>query len=664
MGSLTTVLSQYLEQGKWRELINLYKQTRTQGFQPNSFTFTSLLKFCISLPFPLHQGKSLHAQTIKSGFVESDGYVLNSLITMYAQCDLLFNARRVFDGISVPNLVNWNTIISSFFRAGECDGAREIFDRMKGIQYPNDITWSAMISGYTQNYQAKEALCAFKQMRGECNELGIGLSPNGYTIASVFSACGQLRDLVIGEQVHGYTVKISAYIENDVFVGCALLDVYGRCYRQELAKLVFDSMVEKCVVAWSTLIATYVRNSCPSYAIEAFRDMVSKGEEPNYVTLSTLITACGELSNLVLGKELHGFIMRKGDMKQDVIVSTSLIDMYGKCHYMIYAQRILEKSTLECSPTPMWNATISGYVENNCYKEAWEVFRSMNQAGGSSPNSVTMAIALPLCTRLSMLLHGKEVHCYALKSGLDDELLVGNSLLDMYTKCGKLHLAENHFKKMIKRNTVSWTAMIDGYGMHGDGEGAIKIFECLVRDNDVKPDHVTFVALISSCSHAGRVEEGLKYFQTMSEDYGIVPTEEIYGSVVDLLARAGRLNEAKSFIANMPIEPGANVWGAFLGACKIHGNVTDAEHAAEKLLGLEPKEGGFRKLLSSVYSDIGSLDRVAEGTDYQCFGQGTKTFAVRLTMFLFRCNKPYSGPIYTPRPAELLTNSRLPLGSD
>ncbi|PIA42861.1 hypothetical protein AQUCO_02000365v1 [Aquilegia coerulea] len=554
MGSITTLLNSYIEKGKWRELTTLYKQTRKHGFQPNSFTFTSLLKFCSSLPLPLHQGKSLHADTIKSGFVESDSYVINGLMTMYAQCDSIFYARKVFDEIPVPSLVNWNTIISSFFRAKECDGAREIFDRMREIQYPNDIT-------------------------------------------CVFYACGQLLDIGIGEQVHGYTIKISTYIENDVFVGWALIDLYGRCCREELARLVFDSMIEKCVVAWSVLIGTYVRNECPSHAIEAFREMVFAGAQPNHVTLSTLITACANLPNLIIGKELHGFIIRRRDMKADVFVSTSLIDMYGKCGYMVYAQRILEKdkSSLNCIITPMWNATISGFVENNCFDEAWGVLRSMSQDKYTMPNSVTMAIALPLSTRSSKLLYGKELHCYSLKCGMDEEILVGNSLLDMYSKCGKLHVAENHFKMMSKKN-----------------RGAIGAFQCMVKDKDMKPDHVTFVALISACSHAGLVEEGLKYYEAMTKEYGIVPMEENYGSVVDLLARAGHLDEAKKFIANMPIEPGANVWGALLGASKLHGNVKDAEHAAKKLGDLEPREGGFQKLLSNIYSDIGSLDRVAE----------------------------------------------------
>ncbi|KAF8390852.1 hypothetical protein HHK36_023151 [Tetracentron sinense] len=611
MGSQNALLNLYCEQGKWRELTVFYQQIRKQGFQPNSFTFSLLLKsFSSSQPSLLHQGQAIHGDATKRGFIECDRYVTNSLITMYAQFKSLHSARKVFDEIPIPSSVCWNTVISNFFRARDCTGAHELFARM---QYPNDITWSAMVAGYTQNGQAEDALRVFKQMRGELDETGSCLSPNSHTIASVLSACGQLRDLSFGEQVHGFTVIISTYVENDVFVGSILVNMYGRCGWPKLARLVFDLMVEKCVVAWSVLIATYVRNECPSLAIEAFREMVYEGAEPNYVTLTTLITACAHVLNLLLGKELHGFIVRRREIEPDIFVMTSLIDMYGKCNYMVYARRIFEKGKAYpgCNATAMWNATISGYVANNCLIEAWDVFRSMNQGDGTKPNSVTMAIVLPLCARSAWLLYGKEIHCYALKRGLDEDIQVGNGILDMYSKCGMLRLAENQFSRMTKKNPISWTSMIDGYGMHGDGESAIKVFQSMVRERDVKPDHVTFVALISACSHAGLVEEGLRYFGAMFKEYGIVPMEENYGSVVDLLARAGRLKEAKDLIATMPIKPGTNVWGALLGACRIHGDVKEAELAAESLLNLESDEAGFRKLLSSIYAETGRLDSIA-----------------------------------------------------
>ncbi|KAF6136623.1 hypothetical protein GIB67_016079 [Kingdonia uniflora] len=615
MSSLRNQLNYFCEKGKWRELAALYQEIQKQDFKPDSFTFTTLLKSTSNHHFrPLHQGRAIHADASKRGFVESDNYVANALVAMYAQCNSLHDARKVFDGIREANLanpVNWNTAISCFFRGGDHKGAYELFCLMK---CPNDITWSAVIAGYVQNGKLVDALRVFKKMRGESDEIGFCVSPYSDTIATVFSACGQLRDLCFGEQVHGYAIKISPYVENDGFVGSSLVDLYGKCSCLELAKLVFDSMVEKCVVAWSALIASYVSNGCPSRGIDIFREMVYEGPEPNYVTLSSLITACANIPNLTFGKELHGFIVRRSEFTHDAYMSTSLINMYSKCHCMICARNIFEIAinTLEFNATPVYNATIAGYVENDCQDEAWEIFRSMHQEGSATPNSVTMAIVIPLCTMSSSLHYGKEVHCYSLKSGLTENIFVGNSLLDMYSKCGKLHVAENQFKMIVKKNRITWTSMIDGYGIHGDGEGAIRIFQKMVRESDVKPDQVTFVALISACSHAGLVEEGLTYFKEMDKEYGITPLDENYGSVVDLLARAGRLDEAKSFIAAMPKKPGPSVWGALLGACKIHGEVEEAEKAAKILLKLEPKEDGFQKLLSSLYSETGMLDKREE----------------------------------------------------
>ncbi|XP_010260892.1 PREDICTED: pentatricopeptide repeat-containing protein At2g13600-like [Nelumbo nucifera] len=614
MGSPNALLNLYLEQGKWRELTAFYQRIRNQGFQPNSFTFSLLLKSFSSSHSPsLHQCQAIHADATKRGFIHSDPYVTNALVSAYARYGSLQNARKLFDEIPCPNPVCWNTVISSFFHAGDCGGAGQLFDQMKLTQNPNDITWSAMVAGYTQNGRPEDALLSFKQMGGEVDETCSCLLPNSHTITSVLSACGQLREIHFGVQVHAYTVKISTYIENDVFVGSALVDMYGRCGFQELARVVFDSMVIKCVVGWSTLIATYIRNECPSRAIETFREMASDGSEPNYVTLTTLITACADMPSLILGKELHGFIIRRG-MEPDAFVFTALIGMYGKCNYMLYARQLFEMGKIyeKCNSTAMWNSLIAGYVENNCIDEAWTLFQSMYQYGGVKPNSVTMAIVLPLCARFASLLYGKKIHCYALKNGLDEDTLVGNSLLDMYSKCGKLQYAENQFVRMTKKNRISWTSMIDGYGMHGNGKDAIRVFEGMAREKDISPDHVTFVALISACSHAGLVEEGVRYFEAMHKEYGVVPMEENYGSVVDLLARAGRLEEAKGLIASMPMEPGASVWGALLGACRINGNVEEAETAAEILFKLEPNEGGFQKLLSSIYAEKGRLDSVAE----------------------------------------------------
>ncbi|KAK2634472.1 hypothetical protein Ddye_029264 [Dipteronia dyeriana] len=98
----------------------------------------------------------------------------------------------------------------------------------------------------------------------------------------------------------------------------------------------------------------------------------------------------------------------------------------------------------------------------------------------------------------------------------------------------------------------------------------------------------------------------------MKKDCGIEPTMDHYGAMVDLLGRAGHPNEAWNFIQRMPIEPGITVFGAMLGACKIHKNVELGKKAANRLFELNPDEGGNHVLLANIYAAASVWDKVAK----------------------------------------------------
>ncbi|XP_073005796.1 pentatricopeptide repeat-containing protein At2g13600-like [Typha latifolia] len=552
----------------------------------------------------LRLGHAVHAVATRTGFLY-DPTVQASLISMYSLHGCLHDTRKLLDEMLEGNTVLWNMAISSFFRSGDCSSACQLFHLMPS---PNAVTWSAVIAGFLQNGCPQDSLQTFRKMR---REVTCVLNTSN-TIATVLSACGRLRDLNFGQQVHAYTLTVTMFADNDTFVGAALVDMYGRCGCMGLARKAFDSLLVKSVVAWSSLIANNVQNKHPLIALGIFKEMVASGAVPNNVTLTTLITACSCIPRLLYGKELHGAVLRRELLEQDMFLSTALISMYCKCGSLVYAYHILkcDGSLSGSSPTPMWNAIISEHVANDRFDDALGMIRYMGQHISNRVlfNTVTFAIVLPICGKSVSLLYGSELHCYALKNELDKDTLVGNGLLDMYFKCGKSNLATYQFDRMPNRSVVSWTMMINGYGMQGNGFGAIKVFEKMIEEGKVEPDHITFVALISACSHSGLVEEGLKYFEVMTQEFCIIPTEENYGCLVDLLARSGHIKEAKNVIKMMSVEPKANIWGAILGACRIHGSVNDAELAAKHLLQLQEKGSGFCKLLSNVYSEIGRLD--------------------------------------------------------
>ncbi|PQQ02902.1 putative pentatricopeptide repeat-containing protein [Prunus yedoensis var. nudiflora] len=225
------------------------------------------------------------------------------------------------------------------------------------------------------------------------------------------------------------------------------------------------------------------------------------------------------------------------------------------------------------------------------------------------PNAVTIASMLSVCAQLSVMMLCKEVHGYLLRKEFESNILVSNSLITTYAKCGDISSSWAIFEKMPERNEVSWNSILLGLGMHGHADETFGLFERMEAAG-MKPDRVTFTALLSACSHAGRVEEGLKYFKRMVQDYKIEPQLEQYTCMVDLLGRAGHLSHAYDIILTMPCGPDDRIWGSLLGSCKIHGDERLAEIVADHIFELDPTSIGYRTLLANLYEDYGKWNEV------------------------------------------------------
>lgn len=91
----------------------------------------------------------------------------------------------------------------------------------------------------------------------------------------------------------------------------------------------------------------------------------------------------------------------------------------------------------------------------------------------------------------------------------------------------------------------------------------------------------------------------------MHHDFGVTAKPEHYTCMIDLLGRAGRLDEAVSLMKDMPFEPDSTMWGALLGASRIHRNSELGRSAAEKIFELEPENAGMYVLLSNIYASSG-----------------------------------------------------------
>ena len=256
-----------------------------------------------------------------------------------------------------------------------------------------------------------------------------------------------------------------------------------------------------------------------------------------------------------------------------------------------------------------WTAMISGYVQVKRPGEAVGLFREMEEAGVRA-NEVTVVAVLAACADLGDLDLGKRVHEYSSRSGYGNNIRVQNTVIDMYIKCGCVDVAREVFDRMEERTVVTWSAMIGGHAMHGQGEAALELVAEMTRAG-VRPNRVTFIGILHACSHMGLVDEGWQFFKRMTMEYKIVPEIEHYGCMVDLLSRAGQLNEALEFIRTMPIEPNSVVWGALLGGARVHKRVDMGEEAIRHLTNLDSLNDGYYVVLSNIYAEAEQWGDVA-----------------------------------------------------
>lgn len=246
---------------------------------------------------------------------------------------------------------------------------------------------------------------------------------------------------------------------------------------------------------------------------------------------------------------------------------------------------------------------LTGYSQAKRPREALELFGEMRRSG-VWPDEVTMVSLVSACASLGDMETGMMVHRFVEENGFGWMVALCNALIDMYGKCGCLEEAWRVFHGMTRKSLITWNTMVTVCANYGNADEAFRLFEWMVCSG-VVPDSVTLLALLVAYAHKGLVDEGIRLFESMDRDYGVEPRIEHYGAVIDMLGRAGRLQEAYDLLTNIPIPCNDAVWGALLGACRIHGDVEMGEKLIKKLLELKPDEGGYYILLRDIYVAAG-----------------------------------------------------------
>ncbi|MFQ6638057.1 hypothetical protein Gotur_012556 [Gossypium turneri] len=482
----------------------------------SSSTYASILESCNNPRL----GKQVHAHTFKTGFSGQE-FVDTKLLQMYGRFGCLGDADLLFDKMTKRNL----------------------------------YSWTAMISLYVDNGLFEEAFCLFDKLQFDDVLLDFFVFP------VVLQICSGLGNVELGRQLHGILIKYR-FVSN-IYVGNALIDMYGKCGSLDDAKKVLETMPEKdrvswnaivtacaingkvfealgffetmslCensrpnLVSWSAIIGGFSQNGYDEEAIEMLFRMVREGIEPNAQTLASVLPAFARLQKLNLGKEFHGYITRHRLMSNPIVVN-GLIDVYRKCGDMMSAFQLFSKFSLK--NVVSCNTMIVGYCENGNVSKAKELFDQMR----------TMA---------------------------------------------------------IKKDIISWNSMISGYVNNSLFDEALNLFKHVLTEDGIEPNSFTLGSVLTACTDTSSLRLG-KEIHSQAIIRGLQYNTFVGGALVEMYCKCQDIMAAQ-IAFNEVSERDTSTWNALISGYSRCNQIEDLQHLLTKM-----KEDGFEP---NVYTWTGII---------------------------------------------------------
>ncbi|KAM6593016.1 hypothetical protein CsatA_000719 [Cannabis sativa] len=388
-------------------------------------------------------------------------------------------------------------------------------------------------------------------------------------------------DVELAKAVHASFLKF----EEDSYLGNALISAYIKLGLVPEAYKVFMGLSCPDVVSYTALVSGFSKSGREDEAVKLFFRMRNSGIEPNEYGFVAILTACIRVLNLELGFQVHALAVKMGYL-DCVFVSNALMGLYGKCGCLDFVLNLFDK--LPHRDLATWNTTISSAVNESMYDKAFELFREMQRIDSLGVDNFTVSTILTACAGSNALAQGQEVHCRAIKCGLEDMLSVSNALIGFYTKCGSvkdvtllfekmpvtdiitwtemitaymefglMDLALDTFKKMPERNSISYNALLTGFCKNGEGLMALNLFMSIVK-NSLELTDFTLTSVVYACGLLGdsRISEQIHGFVVKS---GCGSNACIESALLDMCTRCDRMSDARKMVNRWPVDRDSSI---------------------------------------------------------------------------------------------------------
>ncbi|CAN1201007.1 Pentatricopeptide repeat-containing protein At5g03800 [Linum perenne] len=540
--------------------------------------------------------RAVHASILKR---EEDTYIVNHLIRSYIKLGLVLDSYQVFKNLSQPDVVSYSTLISGFAKSN-----REV-----------------------------EAMKLFFRMRSS------GVEPNEYSFVAILTACMRVLRLELGRELHGLAVKLG-FMEQ-VFVASALMALYGKCGCFDSAIQLFDEMPERDITSWNTAISSSVTESLYEKALEFGRELGKqqidevKADEFTLLTLLTASTRCNAVNE---GKEIHARAIRHGFLMSSLDLCNNLIEFYTKCGSLRDVLNIFERMPIRDEAT--WANLITAYMESGLMAKAVETFEMMpeskrssicynavlagfthNAEGLNALNFFVMMIRngieltdfslsriVTVCAVMANAEISQQVHGFVTKFSHGSNSYIGASLLDMYTRCGRMEDAEKLYRKWPsnQETPAAHTSMLSGYARNGKPEEAVALFIRSLSESTMVMDSLIPTTVLEACGTLSFHDLG-KQLHCYVLKAGFFKSDlAVVNSLINMYSQCFNIDDSIKLFETMSLHDIVS-WNTLLSGHVLHRQGDEALHLFSRMKNSAIRPNSITFVLAiSAYSHTSS----------------------------------------------------------
>jgi pentatricopeptide repeat protein len=249
-----------------------------------------------------------------------------------------------------------------------------------------------------------------------------------------------------------------------------------------------------------------------------------------------------------------------------------------------------------------WHAIIAAHTELGESRRALDLYARMQEQGGMAANRFIFLCVLRACSICRDAGSGRRIVDAIVRAGMEADLALANSMLDMLSKCGSLGDAIRMFERLRsakKTDVASWGAMMAGFAAHDLGSEALQLFESM-ESCGFAPNAVTFLCALRACSCIEALEEGM-LLHDRANRMSLESDPAVGSALIDMYAKCGDLRGSMSVFHRLPDRDVVS-WSAMISAYAERGQGEAALELYREMLAeqaIEPSKVTFLSALKA-----------------------------------------------------------------